>query len=82
MKAVKFLDLVSTVLQSKRELYFDQSFYLATIIVKAIRNGVCRTLQFIFDSRTMDKKWCYLIHLNNSHNNLCFAGSLRQTLQL
>lgn len=44
MKAVKFLDLVSTVLQSKRELYFDQSFYLATIIVKAIRNGVCRTL--------------------------------------
>lgn len=73
----KCLDWVSTLLQSKKELCFDQTFHLTIITVKAIGGGVCRALQSLPHSKiSSKKKQHYLIDSNNSNNNLCFAGSL------
>lgn len=55
---------------------FDQTFLLAIIIIKAVGTVGHRTLQSICHSKITDKKWYYLIDLNNGNNNPCFASSL------
>ncbi|XP_059582038.1 uncharacterized protein LOC132250018 [Alligator mississippiensis] len=71
-----FLEWLSKLLQSQREIFLDSTFRLVVIVVKGRGGGSRRVISSIPYSQIITKKRKYLIDLNTYDTNLCFAGSL------